>query len=235
MNRSQHTYLGIAAVCALSGAMVLWLPSGELIQIIAAVPLVGSLVAALLQILRDQAAHDRQMLIQDSQNRFSLGATSHMANVAFDKHVNFSEEYVAEVHKTLRTLFQEGPTEEVFKHTAALYSTQQKFAVWLTPQIETDLELFESALRNIGANAGYIRNTANTIGRQERVAEMYKTFASVMGSKWMGTEWNGEKLTEELAITMVIRRLRSILGTEELTAIRTALLSKARSVEPTGG
>ena len=235
MTHTQRTYAGIAVVFALSVVMVLWLPSGELIQTIAAVPLVGSLIAALFQVLRDQAAHDRQLLLQDSQNRFSLGATSHMANVAFDKHVQFSEDYVGEVHKTLRTLFREGPTDEVFKHTTELYSTQQKYAVWLTPQIESDLELFESALRKIGANAGYLKSTTNATDRQERIAEMYKTFADVMGSKWMGTEWNGEKLTEELAITMVIRRLRGILGTEELTAIRAALLAKAKGAEAADG
>jgi hypothetical protein len=227
MIRNQRTYVSIGVVFVLSVIVVFLLPSEELIQAVAAVPLVGALIAALFQILRDQASHDRQLLLQDSQNWFSLGATSHMANVAFDKHVQFSEEYAAEVHNTLHTLFREGPSDEVFKHTTEFYSIQQKYAVWLTTQMELDLALFESALRKIGAHAGYLQSTKNASDSQQRIAEMYKIFADVMGSKWMGAEWNGEKLTEELAITMVIRRLRGILGTEEFTAIRAALLAQA--------
>jgi hypothetical protein len=156
-----------------------------------------------------------------------------MANVAFDRHVDFCEAYAAEVQNTLRTLLGRGPTEEVFKHTAELLPIQQKFAVWLTPQIESDLELFESALRRIAANATYLRNATDAADREQRIAAMYKAFADVMGPKYMGAEWNGEKLTEELAVTMVIRRLRRILGTEELTAVRAALVAKAASVAPT--
>jgi hypothetical protein len=56
-----------------------------------------------------------------------------------------------------------------------------------------------------------------------------------MGSKHMGPTWQGEKLTEELAIAMVIRRLRGILGTEELTAMRATIVSQALSSPGKGG
>ena len=151
------TYLGLAAVFGLSSVVYALLPSTDLLKELSAVPLVGSLLGALWQILRDQAAHERQLFLQDAQNRFSLGATSHMAAVAFDKHVQFCEEYVAEVHKTLHTLFREGPTEQVFPHSRALYGIQQKYSVWLTQKIEASLEQFESALRKIGANDTYRR------------------------------------------------------------------------------
>lgn len=235
MKQNKLTYFSIAAVFVLSLLLLLWSPSGKLIQILASIPVVGSLVAALFQILRDQAVHDRQLLLLDAQNRFSLGATSHMASVAFDKHVQFCEEYVAEAQRTLGTLFREGPTEDVLKHTGNLYSLQQKYALWLTPKIEEDLELFESALRKIGANAHYVKIAPQAEDHGQRIAEMYKTFADVMGSKLMGSEWHGEKLTEELAISMVIRRLRGILGIEELTAIRTALVDQAQNATKSAG
>ena len=45
----------------------------------------------------------------------------------------------------------------------------------------------------------------------------------------MGLETNfqGEKLTDELAISKMIRRLRMILGTEELMEMRSTIVSKA--------
>ena len=223
MSQTKKTYFGIAAIFSVSLAFYYWHPDGEGIQFLAGIPLVGSLVAALVQILRDQATHERAMLIVAEQNRFSLGASSHMANVAFDKHVQFSEEYAEEVHKALTTLFRNGPTPEVLQHTGTLYVLQQKYAVWLTSKLEKDLEVFESALRRIGADAGYVYNTTDADDRQQKLNAMYKTFAEVMGFE----EWRGEKLTDDLAISMMIRRLRNILGTEELTEIRSAIVSKA--------
>lgn len=223
MSKTRKTYLGIAIIFVASLAFFYWHPGGDFIQLLAGIPLVGSVVAALLQILRDQAAHERALLILAAQNQFSLGASSHMANVAFDKHVQFSEEYAQEVHKTLTTLFREGPTEEVLRHTSALYMLQQKYAVWLTAKIETELETFEAALRRIGATAGYVYGTSSAEDRQQKLDAMYRTFAEVMGFE----EWQGERLTDHLAVSMMIRRLRSILGTEELTEMRTAIVSKA--------
>lgn len=230
MTRTTKTYIGIATVFLLSLALFYVLPSGDIIQALAAIPLVGSLIGALLQILRDQAAHERALSILAAENRFSLGASSHMANVAFDKHVQFSEEYVQEVHKALVTLFKKGPTAEVLQHTKALYMLQQKHAVWLTAKLEKDLELFESALRRLGANAHYVSVAPAANDFPQRLSAMYRTFADVMGARFMGSnEWEGEGLTEALAISMVIRRLRAILGTEELTEMRSAIVSRAMS------
>jgi len=223
LSRTQRTYSAFAAIFTVSLAFYYWNPGDAAIQFLAGIPLVGTLIAALIQILRDQAAHERAMLVLAAQNRFSLGASSHMANVAFDKHVQFSEEYAEKVFKTLSTLFKKGPTQEVLQHTGNLYTLQQKYAVWLTSRVEKDLETFESALRRIGASAGYIRDDPSAEDRQQRLDEMYQTFAEVMGFE----KWQGEQLTDELAISMMIRRLRKILGTEELTEMRSAIVSKA--------
>ncbi|MFN8836307.1 MAG: hypothetical protein ACK50Z_13885 [Betaproteobacteria bacterium] len=227
MLRSRRFDLGISAVFLASIAAYILLPHGELIQQLASVPLVGSLVVALVQVLRDQARHERETTLQEYQNRFALGASSHMADVAFDKHVQFCEQYVAEVHQVLRTLIREGPTEGTLAHTAKLYELQLQYAVWLTPSIEEDLETFERALREVGATAGLLKSAGDIGDRQQHIAKLYKTFADVMGAKWFPNGWRGEKLNEAPAIAMVIQRLRGILGIAELTAMRTTLLSRA--------
>jgi len=231
MNLSKHIeyYLGIALVLALSLGLFLWPSSGGFVQSLSAIPLVGSLVAALFTLVRDYMAHERKLLLQESQNRFLLGASSHMANTAFDKHVQFAEEYANELHRTLATLFQKGPTQDVLKHTGAMYELHQKYAVWLTDNLETELEQFESDLRKIGASAGYINNsTSKSENIQEVMNVMYQKFAEVMGKERMGAdEWNGEKISKEKAASMTIHRLRSILGTEELTEMRTSIITKS--------
>jgi hypothetical protein len=150
-----------------------------------------------------------------------------MACVAFDKQVAFCEEYAAEVHAALLTLLHEGPSEGIFKHTGPLHLLRQKHAVWLTPEIENGLERFERALREMGANAAYLREDPEAADRHDRVAAKFKAFADIMGEKHMGSEWEGQKLTEGLAIGMVIQRLRGILGTEELITMRAGVVTQA--------
>ena len=106
---NRNTYVALGAVFVASMAAAFFLPFGETIRAFAAVPAIGSLFGALFQIARDRIAHERSLLILESQNSFSIGANSHMAGVAFDKYSSFCEEYVAEMFNALTTLTREGP------------------------------------------------------------------------------------------------------------------------------
>jgi hypothetical protein len=227
MPPARSIYLALAALFAASLLAMLLLPHGSLLKEIAAVPLVGALISALFQIVRDQTAHERQALLQDAQHRFALGASSHMANVAFNKHAQFAEEYVTEVFCTLDTLFSEGPSQEVLSHASKLFALRRMFAVWLTPGIDSVLQKFEVALRNIGANDWFLRNAGADTPRQKQIDEMYKTFADVLGKEHMGETWQGEALSEDVAIARVLQGLRAVLGVEELTKIRTEIIKRA--------
>lgn len=154
-----------------------------------------------------------------------------MANVAFDKHVDFAEAYVCEVQAALATLFREGPTKDALSHARNLFTLRQKHAPWLTAKIDTDLETFESALRKIGASATYVENAPGGDHWVSHHEKMYKLFAEVMDWK----EWNGESLTDEHASTLVVSGLRAVLGTEELTEMRGVLVSKAIAQMRSGG
>lgn len=72
-----------------------------------------------------------------------------MATLAFDRHVSFSEEYVRELFLALTTLFREGPTDKIFEHTQSLIQIRQRYALWLTSTIESELDRFELALRKL--------------------------------------------------------------------------------------
>jgi len=76
-------------------------------------------------------AHAIEM--EEARNRFTVGATSHMADVAFDKHVQFCEEYTAEVHHALAFLFKKGPNADVLQNATALMNVRTKYSVWLSP------------------------------------------------------------------------------------------------------
>lgn len=225
--QNKKTYFLLIFILVISGVSYYLSRNEELLKILFAIPFVGSLIGAILQILKDQAAFDRALILQETGNQFVLGAGSHMGNIAFNKHVEFSEEYVLEAQSALITLMTEGPSKKVLEHCPKLHNIRQKYIVWLAIDLEESLDPFEQTLGSIGASAFYldlVRGSEKSGEVQSKALEkMYNEFAQVMGFD----EWNGKKLSNELAIATLVRKLRLILGTEELMALRVAILKKA--------
>jgi len=99
---------------------------------------------------RQKAQQSRELL--ETQNAFSVGATSHMATIAFDKHIGFCEEYVQEMSKALHTLIQGGKMEKPLD-TRRFARIRRKWALWLTREIENELDRFERDIAQIGGAA----------------------------------------------------------------------------------
>jgi hypothetical protein len=190
---------------------------------IAAIPGVGSLIAALYQLLRDQANYEKQMALQRQQQFFNLAVTSHMANVAFDKHVEFCEKYIAEVHLTMSTLFQRGPTEEVIGHAQNLFLLRQQYAAWITADISKKLDPFQNALSKLGSQARLVEAMRNAANGDKIIEEMYATFDSIMDLD----KKDRDKINPDIAVENIKTRLRDILGIEELTRIREKVIKEA--------
>ena len=201
---------------------------GDIVRQLAGVPAIGALILALYQIARDRIAHDRSLTVLGLQNSFSIGATSHMAIVAFDKHVAFSEQYVSSMFEILTVLFAKGTCQEALEGASTLLGIRKRLSLWITPQVEADLEPLEATLRNIGATAHVVETYPGGPGHAEFVREMYSKFAEVMGSKFMGSkEWEGKEITETVALYTIIGKLRKVLGVEELTDLRAKLVNQA--------
>lgn len=166
------------------------------------------------------AASDRE---SEARNRFALGATSLMANTAFNKHVAFSEEYAAEMDRTMTTLFTEGPTKKALQHAGTLADIRVKWNLWLTPELETALGRFEGVIRDIGAKAWLIEQIHGDDSRPAVVKEMYSQFAEAMALE----KWEDKPVSRELALTNVKAKLREVLGIKELTQLRSELTKRA--------
>jgi hypothetical protein len=219
---SKRTYVALGTLFVISVVGYVLLPVGA-IQNIAAIPAIGALCAALFLILRDRVAHERAMFTLEVQNSFAIGAMSHLANVTFDKHVLFCEEYVAEMFDTLNTLFKQGPHRDALKHAGALFGIRRKWSVWLTPEVQAKLEQFEVAIRKIGNDERLVSDFPGMDQRQRLIDEMYALLAEVIGEK----EWQGKTIKGDLAISSVMGKLREVLGIDELTVIRTRLIKRA--------
>jgi hypothetical protein len=86
--------------------------------------------------------------LQETQNTFFIGATSHMATVAFDKHIDFCEAYVEEVYDALHLLNDEG-SEIGLLDTRRFSVIRERWALWLTEEIEDKLDRFELKIAQI--------------------------------------------------------------------------------------
>ncbi|MGD0698164.1 MAG: hypothetical protein ABSB82_25400 [Terriglobia bacterium] len=94
----------------------------------ALIPLPGSagLLFALWELVKANVAHQHRLEEGSAENAFILSATSHMAEKAFDKHVEFCEKYVAKANEGLGILFREGPTKNALTIARDLDSGQGK-------------------------------------------------------------------------------------------------------------
>ena len=222
-------WIGLTVIVSISLGVTFFAPINEIYKGIAALPSVAGLAAALFQLVRDYSAHKRTEALEKRRHLFNLGATSHMANTVFDKHVEFSEKYLAEVHQCVVTLTREGPTREALNHAGNLYTIRVEYTAWITPEIEEKLMPFESAVRQIGAKAGLVSaldrsEKADSEVRLKAIQEMYDIFSSVM-------DLEPEVLIDaEATVKEVKIRVRDILGVDKLVQIREFLINEASSV-----
>ena len=175
-----RTYGLLSIVAVISFLAAFTLPTDEIIKGIYASPGLLALFGALYQILKEQSAHERKIDLQKRQQIFNIGATSHMANVAFDKHVEFCDKYIKEVHTTLVTLYKEGPTELALSHAHTFNTIRQEYAAWLTDEINEKLFPFEQALRSMGATQTYLKTTTGSVplndARSKKINESFEEF-----------------------------------------------------------
>jgi hypothetical protein len=228
MKHDLKTYGILLGIFVLSVGSSYFIPADTILKAVMASPGVVAMLSALFQLIRDQATFEREQEAQQKQFQFSLGAASHMANTAFDMHVDFCEKYMDEVHEILRTLFREGDTSKVLENAGNLHSLREDYAVWLTEEIDNNLGKFEQAIRSLGANAHFISTTIGVSQYSEqrslRIDENFELFGEILGFD------RDKEINEDYAIESVKKKLRQILGVEELTGLRTHVIKEACDV-----
>jgi hypothetical protein len=218
-------YLTLTAITLSCFLVVAFLPN-ETLQALFATPGVLALAAIIYQLIRDQISQERKVELQKMQHVFNIGTTSHMANVAFDKHVEFCEKYMKELHDTSHTLFHESPTVKAIDHAKNFIMLRQGYAVWITEDINENLSIFEQALVRLGATREFLESTLGhktyNIQRQDKINTMYKDFKAILSMN------EGEKPDPDIAIEEVKKKVREILNLEDLVLLRKNLIDEAR-------
>jgi hypothetical protein len=214
-------YAGSALVLIASFAVAWTLQTTDLLRGIASLPGVAALLVVLHQIVRDQAAHEKAVDLQERQQLFNLGVASHMANIAFDKHVQFSEQYITRMQQGLTQLFKSGPPGDSLKFCSDLTDIRLSFRAWITEDIEARVMPFEDALRQMGAKKIALEGLRPGPDRTRVVNEMFKVFSDVTGV-------NGEDpIDETLAPRRIMSHLQDLLGVRQLSRLRQAVVQSA--------
>jgi hypothetical protein len=184
---------------------------------------VGAGAAYLIAKHQQKAQSDRERLKAAHDS-----ASSHMANVAFDKYVEFCEAYKDAAGDGALILVQHGPTREILGATHKLTDIRVKYSLWIPTDIDARLTEFERGWLRIGAFSGYLERTngsGDQEARQQHSEMVYKEYAKAMGLD----EWNGEKITDEFTLQSIVAGLREVLGTEKITMLRRNVLDRAAS------
>lgn len=218
-------YLGLLFVFVLSVAFWLVSPEGKIVSNIAGLPAVGSLFVALYQLMRDESAYRKEVMVQGNGFRFALGATSHMANKVFDKQVEFSEEYINTIFDIIGRLYTKGDTPEAIEMASDLYLLRKKYSLWLSAEVVDELSKFESALLKIGASARYIEATEGSpnhvLQRRMRIDDNYISLSELLGLS------SGDGVTQEALVDSIQARIREIVGADDLIKLREELVQQA--------
>ncbi len=222
------TYFILLIIFILAFGTSYLVPMSEIMKGVVAAPGVLALLATLFQLVRDQAAYERQLDIQSKQFQFTLGAASHLANTTFDKHSKFCECYMSEIHNTVSTLFREAETEKALDHAGNFFKIRQEYAVWLTSEIDEELDKFESAIRTLGANSHFVNVTIGSKQHAEKrsmtIESNFTLFNEILG---LGKK---DDINEDYAVKAIKKKVRNILGVEELSMLRKYAIKEASNV-----
>lgn len=222
MRESWKVYAAAAVVLIISFVAAWTLPTTEILRGIIGLPGLAALFAVLYQVFHDQAAYERALELQRKQQLFNLGIASHMANVAFDKHVQFSEQYIARMQQGLTDLFQKGPTKESLRFCGDLADIRRSFAAWITKDFKDKITPFEDALYKICASEMILNHLPVGEKRSREVDQMYQIFSEVLS---LPSEKGS--VDERVAPDRILSHLQHLLGVEQLSRLRAAVIKEA--------
>ncbi|PSU75037.1 hypothetical protein C9J21_19250 [Photobacterium phosphoreum] len=218
-------YISLFTIAVVSFGFAFYAPIAEIFKGIVVMPAVGAMFAAIFQLVRDDAAHVRKKEILIKEQHYSLAASSHMANVVFDKQVEFSDKYASEALNAFHTLMPKQDWQEAHSFAKNLTFIRLEYMCWLTTEIDENLEEFENKLRTLGANSSYIKmpKGEGTIQdhRDEAAREMLEIQAAFL--------YILEKTDKhpEVRLSSLSKKMRKMLNVEDLTTLKNKLVESS--------
>lgn len=223
MKKHLALYISLAGVGLVSFLSALFLPISETAKTITGLPFVGALFAALFQLMRDHSTFVKEAEHQRREHAFTIAATSHMSEVVFDKHVEFSEAYVEKLHKLLEKLIPSGPTGEDLELVRPLYAVRKEYRLWISSSMAAVLDEFERKIVKMGSDYHVWEVTGGSSKSLERA---YELFHEIIGADEAKDENKPEiEIKKRQSYNHVIEHLQGILGLDKLINLRDRAIS----------
>lgn len=218
---SYRLYISLIAITAVSllFAAAPFLPDS--VRTILALPAFAAIVGIIIQLFRDQLAHEHAKELQVQQQDFTIGIASKMSETVFQRQVKFCEKYVEVVNHIVDSLDKEGPTEAVIPLANELTRMRAKNVVWLTREQNNRLYLFERRVTEIGVNDYMTKLVETDMERYAFHDAKYKALFEVRGYDNPGPE------KPKVSSDAILEYVKAILGTDGLVALREVALKSA--------
>lgn len=222
--KSYIAYVLSLVVIVASSCLVIFLPVSDETKTMFSLPGIAGLFSILVQGWRDQVAHERTLELQQRQHEFDLAIASHMANVVFDKQVDFCEKYSQKLNGIVRQMFQEGPSDKTMIHEHELRDIRIEYAPWVSKELTEKLKPFESALREIGALGMLEKHLPNDPQRSKYIERMFGIY-----TKFLGMSMEGIPREPESAADAVLAHFTDVLNVFDLEILRRSAIRLART------
>ncbi len=203
--------------------LVAIIQSDPFFRSISTIPAILSLIGILWQYVRDEMAYENNRRLQNEQNQFNLAATSHMANIVFEKQVAFCEEYIVTLDQALSHLLKDGPSKAIEEFLDRLVATKKKYVTWLSSELVERLEVIESEMRRIVVSDYLINHVQQKEPeRSIYLSEMRKSFNRLIGVNNKDDEFDSKQTVKN-----VLEYVKGILGITELETLRREMVSRS--------
>jgi hypothetical protein len=221
MRFSWPFYVAVGVIGCVSFFLGRWLPT-EFLQNLAGMPLLAALSAALFQLVRDQLKYEETLALQQDAQHFTISITSHMANVAFDKYVEFCEKYIFALQQGLTEMWARGPSTYYGELASRLADIRLSYRAWIVFDLDDNIMEFEQALRKIGGTSRIFENVSPGESRSKRLDEIYELF-----DKLLDLQQKGKERDAKLTAGSIMDKLQDLLGAKELAQLRMSLIKRA--------
>lgn len=222
MSRSDKSYFVLFVFFASSLFATSLSPVADIVKIFLSLPGLAAVGGTVFQLYRDSKAHERSLDIQARHQDFDLGVASHMANVAFDRHVAFCEAYLGRLMLGLSEIMTASPGVGIAALGSDLADIRRAHLAWVASDTDLLLSAFEQLLRKTGTLAHVLKSIEVSDTRTKLVEEMFSGLTTLQD-----TSEPADDPARGLASARIIGNLRKLLGIEELTTLRKDILSVA--------
>jgi hypothetical protein len=194
----------------------------DVIKNLLVVPAVGSLSLMLIELFRDQLAHERAVELQNKQQNFTLGVASKMAEIVFEKQVKFVEAYIEIVNEIVELMRGKGFTQEVMQPALKLGEIRKANTAWVSEQTDAQLEEFEYALRDL---AGTVKMMDEGLSFESDALAIRKAAYT----RWKQITGRSVPADGEPNVQFgyILKQIKHILKTDELVELRDIAIESA--------